>query len=338
MKLSFVMCSNRKGLATIARVANLAALASDDVEIVVHDNSGDPEKQDFLAKMQGPNRKIVSVNPCSSWENMVQAVALATGDYIFEVGDDDDVSSFSIPPFLKAIDEIDADPSYVMVNGFYIIEAGGQSALYAYENLDSPSPAGRVASFLSSPYCVLTFSAIRRSLRSNIDAFSRSMPFRFAYLDQIQSALWLCSGRVRRMDRLTYAYDLQNWASPDRGRKADLRFFTDAGVDASALRLKELINAFEGAKAITQKYAELPLTTDQRLDVGRAWFGHKFERFCRTSIPDNPAALFDRESVALADKWRAASEFDFRALLTDLSDFFALSDPAAGQQYYDFWK
>ena len=338
MKPSFVMCSNRTGLEVVSRIGRLAALASDEIEIVVRDNSGDPEKQDSLARMQGPNRKIVSVDPCASWGNMLGALSLATGDYIFEIHDDDDLNVIAMPGLLRGIRDIDNDPSYVAVAGFYVLELGAQSVLYSLEDFDAPTGGERVGSFVKSAYSVLHFSAIRRSVRTQLDDFNRSLPFRFAYLDQIQAVLLLSLGRFRTVRHVLYTYDMHNWADPVQARRTDLKYYKDNGVDGSVLQLQYLLQGFEGAKAIAEKFLPLPLTAAERLDIAHRWFGHKYSRFADGPVAVDETARFNREAQALAGKWKSRPEFDFAALLTDLSEFFALSDPAAGQRYYDFWK
>jgi hypothetical protein len=337
-KLSFVMCTNRTGLATIARITRLASIASDKIEIVVRDNSQDGQKMDFLERLQGSNRQIVFSPPCGGWENQLQAMALATGDYIFEVGDDDDVNVLAVADLLDAVERLDPDPSYVGVTGNYVLETDRRSVLYGFERLAEPAMTDRVAAFLKGCPSVLHFSAIRRQVRSAIDDYLRSMPYNFSYVDLIQSVLLLCIGRFHSIDRIIYSYDMHNWSDRHSAQQADLRTYRENDVDVSGLRLHGLLQAFEGAKTIAAKFGPLPLSAEQRLDIARTWFVNKFAWFVNSPERVEPGARFDAQASAIATKWKHVPEVNFEELLFDLSGFFALSSPEAGQRYYDFWK
>jgi hypothetical protein len=131
---------------------------------------------------------------------------------------------------------------------------------------------------------------------------------------------------------------MHNWADAEQGREADLKFYKDAGVDGSALRLHGLLMAFEGTKAVASKYFPLGLTPAQRIDIAHKWFSAQFGRFVNSRSREDGGARFDAQALAMEKKWKAVRDVNFDELLVDLSEFFALSSPEAGQRYYDFWR
>ena len=135
--LRFSVCIRAHHRATGLRRAIESALAQgvDDLEVVVSDDSGEMEG---VAAAIGDARVRYSRNPepQGSIANLRRVSALARGEYVLVLDDDDEL----LPGFLRtAAAPMDRDPAVGVVFTGVLREAGGRRRPYAL-----PVPAGAV--------------------------------------------------------------------------------------------------------------------------------------------------------------------------------------------------
>ena len=104
-KLSIVMPSNRTGPAACARVLDACSCASEDVEIIVRDNSGNKEKREVLSLISRHNCNFHFVDPCGATENGLETLRFVKGDFIFSTADDDVIHRRAIPAVVDLIEQ-----------------------------------------------------------------------------------------------------------------------------------------------------------------------------------------------------------------------------------------
>lgn len=104
----------------------------DACEIVVRDNSAQPREDEFLAAF-GANRSVVyrfDPTPVSQSDNYERAVAMATGDFVTMIGDDDGVSW----GLLQVVDWMDRHGVDAFFPGFSVYLWPGVSGRFAAAN------------------------------------------------------------------------------------------------------------------------------------------------------------------------------------------------------------
>jgi hypothetical protein len=337
VKLSIVMPTNRTGLSAWARILDACSCANDQVEVIVRDNSGDPRKADAISRLSGRNCRVIVAEPCGALENSEQAAGLAKGDFIFLVADDDLLPQLAIPPILKAIGRYSQDMSVAGITGDYIVQWSRKTTLVRYPPLDAAAAAQRIAPFLEARLNVFFYSVARRQIIHDVVlSFVRSLPFHFVFTDWLAALLYLASGRFVGIERALYHPDIRNWDS-EASFGICLRSYQQCGLDGSALRLQCLLQAFEGAKIVLGKYPGLDLSPDERQAVAALWFRHWHAEFCKSLNWTDPAARFDQQAAALCRKWSQITDISLEHLLTDLAEYFSLSNPEGAQKYFNFW-
>ena len=338
VRLSILLPTNRRSLLACSRIAQACSWAGPHVEVVVRDNSGDTRKREVLAYFQRDNCKIITVDPCEARENFSEALRLATGDFVFCLGDDDFCFDHAIAGLPDVIERIGEDPSIIGVAGTYAIETMKGTSLANYTNIDSDDVRARVAGFLGygGPN-VLFYSILRRELVTRIFNLINDMPFSFSFHDQVMCLLYLLNGKFAPLQRLMYLYDMGVWQSRETAQGRDLDFYKGAGLDPSINKLQWIICGFEGASLTmnSNMLAMLPLA--QRQSIADLWFTTMFARF-----KNDRRSAFNSPLTDDAERWcnkllNATGQLTFERILTDISGFIALSSSEAAQNYFDFW-
>src|SRR5262245_11006853 len=338
VRLSILLPTNRRGLLACSRIAQACSWAGPLVEVVVRDNSGDARKRELLAYFQHENCKVITADPCEASENFSEALRLATGDFVFCLGDDDFCFDHAIADLPGAIERIAKDLSIVGITGTYAIETEKGTSLAKYANIDSDDAHARVVGFLSygGPN-VLFYSVLRRELFSRILDFMNDMPFSFSFHDQVMCLLYLLNGKFAPLQRLMYLYDMGVWQSRELAEKRDLDFYKAAGLDPAINRLQWIICGFEGASLIVNSNMLAMLPPAQRQPIADLWFTTMFARF-----KAGRRSAFNSPLADDADRWctrllQATGQLTFERILAEITDFIALSSSEAAQNYFNFW-
>jgi hypothetical protein len=338
VRLSILLPTNRRSLLACSRIAQACSWAGPHVEIIVRDNSGDPRKRELLAYFQHENCKVITVDPCEPRENFSETLRLATGDFVFCLGDDDFCFDHAIAGLPDVIERIGKDPSVIGITGTYAIEAMKGTSLANYANIDSDDARTRVAGFLSygGPN-VLFYSVLRRELVSRIFDFMSDMPFSFSFHDQVMCLLYLLNGRFAPLQRLMYLYDVGVWQSRETAQRRDVDFYKGAGLDPAINKLQWVICGFEGASLIMNSNMLAMLPPAERQPIADLWFTAMFARFRADTRSTFNSPLADDAERWCAKLLGSTGQLTFQRILAEISGFIALSSRDAAQNYFDFW-
>lgn len=339
MQLSILVPTNRTGPLACSRIVQACSWAGPNIEVIVRDNSGDAEKREWLSHLHRDHCKIIAADPCEPLEQVSALLDLAKGDFLYLVADDDFCFDRAMAALPGMIAQHGGDPSFVGVTGTYAIDTSKGSRIVGYQDVDSSDVAARVTGYLNfSGPNVLFYAVLRQDVLRRTSAFMRAMPFFFSFHDQIYCLLYLLSGRLVRIERLFYLYDLGIWEDDELGQKRDLDFYNAAKMDPAISKLQWFMCALEGA-ALTMNSQMFPdYTLAQREAVGSRWLATMLRRF-----KDHKRTAFDSRFADKADLLCAALQASIGKMsLTDMvievSSFIALFSNRQAKMYFDFWN
>jgi hypothetical protein len=338
LQLSILLPTNRHGPMAVSRIAQACSWASPKIQVVVRDNSGNPDKRAILGQFRGEHREIVSVDPCEPLENYSEILRLAKGDFVFCMSDDDQCIDRAILALPDLIERSCGDPAVAAVTGTYAIETPQGTGIVNYKDVDSDDPVARVTGYLSygGPN-MLFYSVLRRALAERVLSFMKAMPVYLSFHDQILCLLYLLSGKYVSLQRLFYVYDVGVWGARDTAQKRDIDFYVAAGLDPAANKLQWLLCGFEGA-AMIMNAAEVPAyPMPKRQAIADLWFTAMFNRFKRDARVTYDSSFTEEADKLCAKLSGAAGQLSFEKVLADISGFFGLFSKARGQSYFDFW-
>ena len=115
--LSILIATNRPHLLACSRIAQACSWAGPDIEVIVRDNSGDPQKRALLPQFKRDNCNIIIAEPCDSLTNNTELLKLPTGDFIFILADDDFGFDHAIAALPGLISQIRKDSSVAGITG-----------------------------------------------------------------------------------------------------------------------------------------------------------------------------------------------------------------------------
>jgi Glycosyl transferase family 2 len=338
VQLSILIATNRRGLLACSRIAQACSWAGPDLEVIVRDNSGDPQKRELLAHFRGEHRNIIIAEPCDGLTNFSELLRTARGDFVFLLADDDFCFDHAVAAVPALLDQHGRDPAVAGVTGAYAVETSQGSAIVSYQNVESDDVALRVAGFLSyNGPNILHYAPVRRDIVQRVFAFMNTLPFYFSFHDQIVCLLYLLNGKFVRLSRFLYLYDVGPWEEFATAQKRDVDFYRDAGLDPVINKLHWFLCGFEGANLIRNAdlFPDYPLGLRQV--IADRWFSTMFLRFKnqgRTAFESRFAGDVEK----LCAKFQAsAGQLTFQDMLTDISGFFALFSKPQAQTYYEFW-
>jgi Glycosyl transferase family 2 len=338
LKLSILLPTHRHSLLACSRIAQACSWAGPNIEVIVRDNSGDARKRELLTHFQRENCKVITADPCEPRENFSKILGIATGDFIFCLGDDDFCFDHAVADLPDLIGRVGDDPSIVGITGTYAVETSTATSIASYQHIDSDDARSRVAGLLEYPGPnLLYYSVMRRELVHRISGLMNEMPFSFSFHDQIFCLLYLLNGKFVRLQRLMYLYDMGLWESRETAQKRDLDFYKDAGLDPAINRLHWIFCGFEGASLVMNSDMVAMLPPAERQSIADLWFTVMFTRFKR----DDRFAFGSPRSED-AERWcknlqESSGRLTFENILAEICNFIALSSKNAAQDYFDFW-
>jgi hypothetical protein len=331
--------SHRHSLLAVGKIAQACSWAGPNIEVVVRDNSGDPNKREMLRGFEGENRNIIIAEPCDGPTNLLEILRVAKGEFVFFLADDDtafDQAVAAIPTLVEAIGD---NRSIVGITGNYVIEMAKGSAIVSYRDIESDDLLTRVVGFLGNEGPnILPYAPLRRDLVLRVFDFARALPFWFSFHDQVVSLLYLMNGKFVRLPRLLYQYDLGVWENGETAQKRDVDFYREAGLDPAINKLHWFLCGFEGAMLVrnSNMFPDYPLA--QRQAVADQWFAVMFNRF-----KGHPRLTFGSALTAEADKLCAklqasTGQLTFQLMLAEIAGFIGMSSPALAHKYFEFWE
>ncbi len=339
MKLSVVMPTHGVGPRININILNACSMGTDDVEVVIRDNSGNDEKRKFLSQIHEKNCRIISVDECPGVENHKSSLEEAKGEFVFFICDDDSANSYALAPIFAEIERIRDDSSIIGTTGLFIMEEDAASRVVRFNHFDKPTPLERFQGFFQQTnHSIFQYSPLRRSVMQEVWSYLSTMPVHLSYDDVIMNCLFLMHGRLTYVDRYLYQYINANWSNPAMCLKSDAHYFKLAGLDTSGVRLQWLFAIFEGAQTFVGKYKGVHLPHEQRYELASFWIKHWFPHFAYTAQRYAEDGKFDAQAIQVANKWLQPREIKLQELLTDMAEFLSLSSPSVAERYYEFWR
>lgn len=339
MHLSILLPTNRCSPTAIASIAQACSWAGPNIQIVVRDNSGNPEKRALLQHFQREHCEIVSVAPCGPLENYSGILRLAKGEFIFCVADDDQSVNRAILALPELIARIGHDASVAAITGTYAVELQRGTANMDYKGVDSENPVARVEGFLNcqGPN-VLFYSVLRRAVAERVLSFIKTIPFYLSFHDQILCLLYLLSGRYAKLSRLFYIYDIGVWESSESAQKRDVDFYRAAGLDPAINKLHWLLCGFEGGVLALNSNIFPDFPVAQRQLVADLWFSTMHARFRHGSRLTFGSSVTNEAEKLCAQLRDATGQLTFQKVLTDICGFMGIFSANKTQSYYEFWS
>lgn len=338
MRLSILLPTHRHDLLAIARIAQACSWAGPKLEVIVRDNSGNPQKREMLERFQREHVTMVFAAPCEPLENFSELLRMAKGEFLYCVADDDFCFDHAIAALPGLLDQVSGDASVSGVTGGYAVESSKGSSVVGYQNIESDDVVARVSGYLGyqGPN-VLAYSPLRREMVERVFVFMNTMPHFFSFHDQIQCLLYLLSGKFIRLQRLLYLYDVGIWGEPEAAQRRDVDFYRAAGLDAAVNKLHWFLCGFEGAVLILNSDLAGPLSAAQRQAIADQWFSMMFVRF-----KGQPRLTFDSRFSRQADQLCAklltsTGQLSFQSMLAEISGLFGLFSQSHAQRYFEFW-
>lgn len=341
MLLTLVLPTFRTGPSVLARVCEAVAWGGDEIEVLIRDNSQDPEKKKFLKKLSGPNVRIIFPKPCHAWENLWSLVAEARGEFILPFADDDFLDGDAIPTILETIRRHRDDPSVAGIIGDFMVTGGKFSSFLRFHGLDAATPAGRYAGFIQSGGCsVIVYAMHRAEIFKKVPALFQALPMEFSFHDLVMTSVLFSCGKYVNMERYLYCYGgMGNWNTSEAVIKGDFKYYARHNLQFPTYRLHWLFCAFEGAKIILGNQLAQNITLEERIELARIWMYDKRRRLAGCTWGVEMEGSIDATARALWKKWTAEREsVQFDEVLADLTEMIACSNPEHAQRYFNFWS
>ena len=339
MKISLVLPSHRHSYAAISRIMEWSTLDPNKFELVVRDNSGNQEKRDIISRLVSPTIKIQFVDTCNPFENAIEALRAATGEFVLCAADDDWLSIRGLQQLHAFAERNILDSTIGCITGDYLVEATAGSFMFRYPALDSNDAHQRISNYLSANASnFLYYSVVRRSLIELCFGFLERLPYKFSYHDQLVSLIYLTLGRVSQIERVVYGYDLGEWETAENSLAKDRSMYLAAGLPVEFDRLHHLFCALEGALLLDSSFI-----LDKAIgDTGASadlWFKTMYAKFFnhRRDLPPSHSVV-DVEILKLREKLIAQKDWNFNELLLDVCEVLELADPEGAQRYFKFWS
>jgi glycosyltransferase involved in cell wall biosynthesis len=339
MKISLLLPTNRKSYSAIARVLECSALDPAKFEVIVRDNSEDEAKRKLLTSIDSPALRVVTVPNHGAFENPIEALRLASGEFIFFLADDDWFSTRGMEQLHAMAAGANNDASVACVTGTYFIESSRQTGLFRYQQLDSDDPATRLAAYFeANAPNVLYYSGVRRSLANFCFGFMERLPYKFSFHDQLISMLYLALGRILQIDRVVYFYDLAEWETHEKSLSKDRAMYIQAGLPLEIDRLHWLLCAMEGGFLLNSRLLAERGHYD-RQQLADLWFANMFARFKHHYREAGYESNVMGEGTSkLKNKWIGEREVNLNELLIDVCDVLESAAPAVADRYFQFWS
>jgi glycosyltransferase involved in cell wall biosynthesis len=339
MKISLIIPSNRKSYSAMARILECASLDPSKFEVIVRDNSENEAKRALISLIDSPTLRFVTVPNRGAFENPLEGLRLATGEFIFFLADDDWLSARGIEQ-LHALAMRESDDATVgCLTGTYFIQSSTKSGLFRYPDLHSANPATRFTAYLTAngPN-VLYYSAVRRSLAEFCFAFVESIPYKFSFHDQLISMLYLALGRTLQVDQVVYFYDLGEWETWQKSLAKDRAMYVDAGLPLEIDRLHWLLCGMEGGFLLNSVLLSAKGTYDRK-ELADLWFANMFTRFKDHNRETGyESTAINEGTLKLKNKWISEAEVNLNELLFDVCDILESVDPSGAERYFKFWS
>jgi hypothetical protein len=267
-------------------LAATAALASDEVAVVIADNSEDRGKHEFLRMLRRlhPNVHVFcherNIGALGNWEFLFRQAVL---DYYLFIGDDDLCS----PPYVEsAMRLLDQHADATAAAGAFVMLTSTNQMMRANGARTEDSAYQRCVSFPIGGGNSLPNSMARRPAAQPFIDYARGHPLRASFFDWMMSYSLLAQGKYQVENQGLYLYDITNWEGGEACWKSNAKFYVAAGLPDAFTWLHELYWAVEFAHYFRGIHSPI---SDRRQsdDCARHFYLNRIHEFRR--FLSNPA-------------------------------------------------
>ncbi|QFY88665.2 glycosyltransferase [Magnetovirga frankeli] len=338
MKLSIIIPTNRAGRTAISIICEYIAFASDEIEVVIVDNSGNEEKSDFLKKLNGKNITYICNPDVNGKTNLKIGMEQASGEYIF-IGTDDDVL---LPSGFDSLIQLVFSSTYgVEVSAFtgrYYLDRSGEFQSFKYNPLDHDSPTERVMSFFHSAggLNVILFSVIRRKFVEMFVKYYNNHPAVFHFNDLLLTASIIIFGKVYATNSPFFIYDMLNWNSSEASLSTHLNYYRQLDLDESLTVIHDLLLSLEVYHYLLGIKKGMGFSDDYNEAIIRYFqIKHLNLKSTLRYHPERKGKYF-KEACELREKWVNKEILGIEELKKDISEFLVMVNPEKMKGYLKF--
>lgn len=318
----------------IMRACELAR-TDKNIEVVVSDNSDNPEKFAFLTGFASENFRVIKGPP---QKNHLFALEQTTGRYVLILGDDDTLLPASLPGIIR---DLNGEGGFIGAIGHCGRELDTGYDFHHLHGMDDMSFGNRVGAITRTLgignmayHAIVDRSVLLKSFRLWL-----SIPNPMSHHDQLATLFVVCSGRLKQMVQPYFIYNMANHVRSQRVN-TEVRHAKYFGHPVSICILSRLILAVEGAFLIGSPDFSVP--EDQKSVAINTWFRSwhaAWQHSIRDSYyvgPEFTSCPDAAHVLALAQKYANAPKIDARTLLAEIAGMYE-SINGSGENYHRFW-
>lgn len=226
-------------------LAAAAALASDDVAVLIADNSEKPEKWAFLDKLAALSDNVhvhchpENVGALRNWQFLFDRANLP---YYQVIGDDD----VCMPEAIEAgVSMLDTEPLTATASAPFVMINSRNEMIRANGARLEDTAAARCIAFRIGGGNSLPNSMARRGAVQPFLDYLAAHPLRASFFDWLMGFTLLAAGRYRTTAKGYYFYDVANWESPEACWNSNAGYYRQAGLPEQFTVFHELYWAVE---------------------------------------------------------------------------------------------
>lgn len=335
-KLALLVPTHYSDVVNYASICNTlvaAKLLPDDVQVVISDNSGVPEKRDFLqSQISGLENCKYLVGPLE--KNHLHAWQHADAEFVLFAPDDDWLTPFSLKTVIDGLDGVTEDQ--VGFAGIYARALPGGYDHFYCDGLESKDFSVRLGALLNSipKGNPLFHSIVRTDVMKDLLNIWYGAPNPQSWHDHLFTLLLVLKGGMLNPKVNFFIFNFgANWGAAATRIATEFRYLERFKYPPSIIVLSRLMLAFEGFRLI--------LNFCNRNDLAARWFLTWFGLW-KSAIGDyiqlqkvNDCEFFP-VVFGLVKKYFNCSDIDGSEVAADISGLWEKVN-GSGQEYLDFW-
>jgi glycosyl transferase family 2 len=340
-KLAIVVPSYRFDARARHSLASSAALASEEIAVMIADNSESPDKWEFLSSLARLHSNIhifrhrTNIGASRNWQFLIDKTSL---EYCLSLADDD----FCTPLYAEnALALLERHADAVAAAGPFIMIGSNNSMTVGNSGRAESSAVERCIGFRIGGGNSLPSSVTRRSALLPFIAYVKGHPLKASFFDWIYAYWLLGQGKYYTENKGFFFYDCSNWESGEAYWRNNAKFYVEAGLPETFTLFHELYWAVELAHFFRGGYS--PISNSQEsAECARFFYLDRMREF-RRSLEHVPRARALEDSI----RHRAGSIEALRLLVWNddalhprlfdwFSEIVAAFDPVCATAYADF--
>ena len=274
-------------------LAATAALANDDVAVLIADNSENREKWTYLEKLSKLHSNVhlfchkKNIGAFRNWTFLFQKTDL---DSYLVVSDDDFCTPAYVECGLRLLQQ-HADAS-AAAGSFLMVTSSNKLALANSARMEATAYE-RCTNFRIGGGNSLPNSMARRSAVQPFLEYINSHPLRASFFDWFMAFMLLSQGKYYTENAGQYLYDISNWEDGRNCWDSNAKFYVAAGLPESFTWFHELYWGIESVHLFTGAYSPIA-DTQQRRDSAQFFYVNRIGEFRRLMANPPSASTIER--------------------------------------------